>query len=438
MKIPVTQATTGQTAQPGLGMPVRIGVILFALIFVVFGTWAALAPLQGAAHAPGRVMVASYSKTVQHLEGGIVGNILVANGDRVSAGQPLIELDETQSLAQLEIVSSQFTALRVKEARLISERDGLEAVTYPAELSDPDPKARQEIEAQNGIFAARKAANQGSVEVLEQRIEQLRSKIDGLKALRESKEKLAASYTEELEDTQTLLSQGFSDKNRLRELERAFATFAGEAADLTAQISSTEVQIGETRLQIIGLERQFQNEVVGELAETQTAIADVTERVRAIEDVFARMTIRSPVEGIVNGMQFHTIGGVISPGTRIVDIVPQDEDLIVEARVSPNDIDRVALDQEATIRFSAFGRSVPTTFGRVAHLSADIFVDEATGAPYYQARIEVTEQGMEDLEGLQLIPGMPAEVFISTGSRTLLAYLFKPLSNIFARSFIED
>ena len=419
-------------------MPVRIGLILFALVFVVFGTWAAVAPLQGAAHAPGRVMVASYSKTVQHLEGGIVGDILVANGDRVSAGQPLIELDETQSLAQLEIVSSQYTALRVKEARLISERDGLGAVAYPAELSDPDPKARQETEAQNGIFAARKAANQGSVEVLEQRIEQLRSKIDGLKALRESKEKLAASYTEELEDTQTLLSQGFSDKNRLRELERAFATFAGEAADLTAQISSTEVQIGETRLQIIGLERQFQNEVVGELAETQTAIADVTERVRAIEDVFARMTIRSPVDGIVNGMQFHTIGGVISPGTRIVDIVPENDDLIVEARVSPNDIDRVALDQEATIRFSAFGRQVPTTFGRVAHLSADIFVDEATGAPYYQARIEVTEQGMEDLEGLQLIPGMPAEVFISTGSRTLLAYLFKPLSNIFARSFIED
>ena len=147
---------------------------------------------------------------------------------------------------------------------------------------------------------------------------------------------------------------------------------------------------------------------------------------------------RSPVDGIVNGLQFHTIGGVVSPGTPILGIVPEGDDLIVEARVSPNDIDRVALNQEATIRFSAFGRAVPTTFGRVAHLSADSFVDEATGYPYYQARIEVTDEGMEDLQGLELVPGMPAEVFIATGSRTFLQYLFKPLTNALARSFIED
>jgi epimerase transport system membrane fusion protein len=198
------------------------------------------------------------------------------------------------------------------------------------------------------------------------------------------------------------------------------------------------VQIGETRLEIIRLEREFQNEVVSELAQTQTSLDDVTERIRAVEDVVKRTTVRSPVNGIVKGMQFHTIGGVISPGTPILSVVPEDDDLIVEARVSPNDIDRVALDQEAMIRFSAFARSVPTTYGRVVHLSADSFVDEATGFPYYLARIEVTPEGLEDLEGLQLVPGMPAEVFISTGSRTFLQYLLKPLSNTVARSFIED
>ncbi|HIG16506.1 MAG TPA: HlyD family type I secretion periplasmic adaptor subunit, partial [Candidatus Handelsmanbacteria bacterium] len=353
-------------------------------------------------------------------------------------GQPLVKLDETQSLAQLEIVNSQFTALRVREARLIAERDGLDSVVYPADLTDPDAKTRQEQDAQRGIFAARQATRQVRDEVLEQRIEQLRSRVGGIEALKASKQSLAVSYAEELEDARALLSQGFSDKNRLRELERAHATHTGEAADLVAQISGAQIQIGETRLEMIRLEREFQNEVVGELAETQTTLADIEERIKAVRDVDARTTIRSPVDGVVNGLQFHTIGGVISPGIRILDVVPQNDDLIVEARVSPNDIDRVALNQEATIRFSAFDRSVPTTFGRVAHLSADSFVDEATGVQYYTAKIEVTDEGLKDLEGLQLIPGMPAEVFISTGSRTLLEYLFKPLSNALARSFIED
>lgn len=434
----MNEATTSESVSREVGLPFRVGLILFAAVFGIFGIWAAVAPLEGAAHAPGRVMVASYSKTVQHLEGGIVSKILVSNGDRVHAGQPLIVLDETQALAQLEIARTRFTALRVKEARLVAERDGRASVTYPEALPPADPQTREEMDAQNEIFRARRAAQQTSVEVLEQRIEQLRSKIAGLEALRASKEKLAGSYAEEADDARALLAEGFSDKTRLRELERFYARYTGEAADLTAQISSTEVQVGETRLQIIGLEREFQNDVVGELAETRTAIDDAAERVKALEDVVARTTIRSPVDGIVNGMQYHTIGGVITPATRIVDVVPENDDLIIEARVSPNDIDRVALNQEAMIRFSAFDRSVPTTFGRVVHLSADVFVDEATGFPYYQARIEVTEQGLKDLEGLELLPGMPAETFITTGSRTLLQYLFKPLSNTLARSFIED
>lgn len=421
-----------------MNVPVRVGIALAAIVFGVFGVWASTAPLDGAAHAVGRVAVSSTNKTVQHLEGGIVAEIYVENGDRVAAGDPLLKLDETQSTATLQIASTQLVSLLMKEARLVAERDGQDTIAFPNTEAVREQYALAEQMAQQEIFSARRAAMRSSIEVLEQRVEQLRSKISGLQALKESEEKMAASYQDELNDIRSLLDQGFSDRTRLRELERAYATHAGETSDLIAQISSSQVQIGETRLQMIQLEREFQNEVVNELAETQTAIGDARERVRALKDVVARTTIRAPVGGLVNGMQFHTVGGVISPATPILDVVPDDDELIIDARISPLDIDRIAINQEATIRFSSFGSSVPTIFGRLIRLSADSFVDEQTGQPYYQARIEVTPEGLANLGDLKLLPGMPAEVFIATGERTFLQYLFKPLSNTLARSFNED
>lgn len=415
-------------------LPLRIGIILFALIFGVFGLWASVAPLDGAAHAMGRVTVASNSKTAQHLEGGIIAAILVKNGDFVEENELLIKLDETQSLAQLDIVRSQFNALKLKEARLNAEKLKSKSVTYPS----LEGLTEEEIAAENEIFEARRNSLAASTELLVQKTEQLRSQLKGIQALKKSKDALAKSYDEELKDIEELLDQGYSDKNRLRELERALATAIGESADLTANIAAVEVQIGEAQLQIMLQESEFQNEVVNELGETQNALSDVTERVTALQDIVARTSVRSPVAGTIKGMQFHTIGGVISPGTKIVDIVPEDDELIVEANVSPNDIDRIALDQNANIRFSSFGNQVPNIVGRVIYISADIFVDENTGMPYYQARIEVTEEGAKELGDLELVPGMPAEVFIATGSRTFFQYLFKPLSNAVARSFNED
>ena len=415
-------------------LPLRIGLVLFALVFGVFGLWASVAPLDGAAHAFGRVTVASHSKTAQHLEGGIIAAILVKNGDYVEQNQLLIKLDETQSLAQLDIVRKQFNALKLKEARLNAEKLGLETVNYPELKSVTE----QDIASEQQVFAARRAAISASTDLLNQQIEHLRSQLNGIKALKESKEALAKSYQEELTDIEELLGQGYSDKNRLRELERALATAKGESADLTANIASIEVQIGETQLQIMLREREFQNDVVGELAETQNRLNDVAERITALTDVVSRTSVRSPVAGTIKGMQFHTVGGVISPGTRIVDIVPEDDELIVEAQVSPNDIDRIALNQHANIRFSSFGSAVPNVFGKLTYISADIFVDENSGMPYYQARIEVTEEGFKELGDLELVPGMPAEVFVATGSRTFFQYLFKPLSNAIARSFNED
>lgn len=418
--------------------PRRIGMLIFILVFGVFGVWAAFAPLDSSAYGPGSVTVRSYKKVIQHLEGGIVADIVVRDGDRVQAGDPLLILDETQPLAQLEITRSQSIALRVREARLIAERDGLDEVIYPENLPSSDPRVAEEIAAQNGIFYARKSALENSVEILEQRVEQLQSQVVGLRALKQSKEQLAASYFEELQDTRTLLDRGFSDKNRLRDIERNYASFEGEAADLTASIAGTEVQIGETRLQILQQEREHQNEVVNELSETQTNLKDVRERINALQDIVNRTVVRAPDSGLVNGMRVHTEGGVIAPGSTIAEIVPADDELIVEARVSPNDIDRVSAGQKAMIRFSAFGSSVPTIYGTVLSLSADSLVDEATNIPYYLARIEVTPEGMENLGDLILLPGMPAEIFINTGSRTFLQYLFKPFSNALARSFNED
>mgnify|MGYP001353231484 CR=1 FL=1 len=432
-------ANTTAGFNESLGPHKKIGLTLFFLVFVFFGGWAALAPIDGAAVASGAVTVRSYSKLVQHLEGGIIENIFVDNGTEVEKGQPILVLDSTQSQTQLDIANSQFIFLKALESRLLAESDNQESINYPTDFPSLGDTATEERLAQEEIFNARKAMIEGRIGVLEQRIEQLESQTIGLQALRASKEQLAASYSDELQDVIALLSQGFSEKTRLRELERNVANFNGEAADLSANIAVTQMSIGETRLEILQIQTEFLNEVVTELGQVQTNITDVSERITALTDIVSRTIIRAPESGIVNGLQVHTIGGVVTPGMQIVEIVPQKDDLIIEAKVSPMDIDRVAINQEATIRFSSFGNaSVPTIYGQLINLSANSVFDQVTGTTHYLARVEVTPGGMEDLGDLDLMPGMPAEVFISTGDRTMLEYLFKPFSNAMARSFRED
>ncbi|MCP5330236.1 MAG: HlyD family type I secretion periplasmic adaptor subunit [Pseudomonadales bacterium] len=438
--MPATQASRPevQEVETGIEAPRRAGLFIALLVFGVFGVWAAFAPIQGAAHAPGTVTVRSYKKTIQHLEGGMINRIFVQNGDHVEAGDVILELDGTQSLAQLEIANAQATALMALEARLIAERDGLETVAYPAALSRSDANASTEMAAQDQVFHARKAAHDGNIAVLEQRIEQLRSRVEGLKAMKESKELLAASFNEELQDTRILLEQGFSDKLRLRELERNFAAYKGEAAELLANISSTQMQVGETQLQILQVENEFRSDVVTQLSDTQTRLKDVRERITALNDVVERTHVRAPVSGVLTGMQYHTEGGVVGPGAPIAEVVPQSDELIIESRVSPIDIDRVHTGQEATIRFSSFSSRTPTIYGTVLSVSADAMAEQQTGMPYYLARVAVNPEGMEALGDLTLVPGMPAEVFISSGPRTFLQYVMKPFSNAMARSLIED
>lgn len=418
--------------------PKRFGLLVAFLVFGVFGVWSALAPLEGYAHAPGFITVKSYKKVVQHLEGGIVKELRVQNGDHVEEGDIMLVLDSTQALAQLEIANAQLLARLAHEARLRAERDAADTITWPDDLPATGAGASERA-SQQQVFNARKATHDGSIAVLEQRIDQLESRVQGLKALRESKSVLARSFDDELSDARTLLARGFENKLRLRDLERNHAQASGEVAELDAQIAATEIQIGETRLQILQVQNEFQREVANELASAQVELQNTRERVMALRDIVARTDVRAPTSGIVNNLQIHTIGGVIGPGNPIAEIVPGSDDLIIEARVATMDIDRVAEGQEAMVRLSAFNsKSVPTLYGTVIGLSADAIVDQPTQIPYYAARIALNPESLAELEDMELIPGMPAEAFISTGSRTFLQYLMKPLTNAMARSFRED
>ena len=417
----------------------RFGLTAFFLLFGFGGFWAVTAPIDGAAIAPGEVAVKSYSKVVQHLEGGIIKNIFVEDGALVETNDPILEIDNTQSLTELEAQNKRLFSLRALEVRLEAERDGLDRLDYPSSFNSMGRQGEEEMSVQVEIFNARLSANNGSVELLEQRIEQLQSQITGYKAQQASKEELTASYSEELADVRELLSQGFSDKNRLRDLERNISISEGEVAELASNIASAQVSIGEAKIRILQEEKEFHNAVVSELREVQAEINVGVEITKALEDVVSRTIVRAPDSGIVNGLQVHTVAGVISPGMRILDIVPQEDELIIESKLSPMDIDRVAVGQEATIRFSSFGMgTAPSTYGKVTSVSADSMIDELTGYIYYLARIEVTQESLEALGDLSLVPGMPAEVFIATGSRTFLQYIFKPLTNSVTRSLRED
>lgn len=421
--------------------PIRmIGGLVLLVTLGVFGVWSFFAPIDSSALAPGTVAVKSHRKTVQHLDGGIVKKIIAKEGDFVHVGDVLLILDDTQIKAQLEIVKGELVTLLTMESRLIAERDGLERIVYSERLNSIHDLRLAEAQAgQEQIFSARKNTHEGEISVLQKRVSQLKTKISGLKGQQQSKKELVSSYKEEISDLRELLAEGFADKQRLREIERNYSRINGEIAELESTIAGSQIQIGETQLQILQLQKQFQEEVVNKLGEVQSQLYDVNERLIAFQDKVDRTVIKSPAEGNVLGMSVHTEGGVITPGTPILDIVPQDEELIIDAKVSPLDIDRVSIGLTAEVRFSAFKQALtPVVEGKVINLSADSLYDEQAGISYYQAKVELTPESYQKMAGLDLVPGMPAEVLINTGERTLFEYLVQPITNAFARAFIED
>jgi epimerase transport system membrane fusion protein len=421
--------------------PERIfGLLILLIAFGIFGTWAAVAPIDGAAVAPGIVTVESSRKTVQHFDGGFVDDIYVTEGDHVESGQLLVRLDDTQVRAQLEIAKGQYFALRAEESRLIAERDGVDEITFPAELMErqDDPRVRDAISGQKRLFENRRMALQNEKQVLQQRIEQLREQIHGYESLSDNWARRASLYREEIDALNQLVEKGFSEKSRLREYERLEAEVMGEQSQHDASLSGAKVRIIETELQIVQLRRDFDTEVAERLRQVQPELADLQERIQALSETVERTEIRAPVSGSVVNLTVHTKGGIVEPRQRILGIVPQGVPLIVEARVSPQDIDRVFPGLEAEIRFTAFNSSTPTVPGTVLTVSGDRLTDEATGQPYFLARIRVNDEGMDALQGLTLLPGMPATVMIKTGARTLLAYLTKPITDRLATAFRED
>lgn len=416
----------------------RIGYLILFITFGLFGGWAALAPLDSAALASGVVTVQGYRKTVQHLEGGIIRSLRVRDGDQVAAGDLLIELDPTQASAEQEALRSQLIATRALESRLLAERDDQAGVEF-GEGDAQDARVQEARRNEEGIFRARRTARLGEEEVLSKRVVQLEEQARGIRAVIAGKQGLAASYREEIGDLRALLKDGYVDKLRLREQERNLAQLESDVAELRSEAARVELQVGETRLQIIQLRKDFAREVADKLAETQTLLFELRERLAAAEDRLRRTRIVAPEAGMVMGMKIHTVGGVVSPGTPLLDIVPAGQPLVIEVQISPLDIDRIQIGKRAEVRFSAFSSSItPVIEGSLTRVSADRLVNEDNGTAYYLGRVELTEKGRRDLGELVLVPGMPAEVLLNTGERTLLNYLVQPATNALARSMIED
>lgn len=426
----------------------RIRLLGYAVVLIVFfglGTWAAIAPLASAAHAPGKIRVESNRKTVQHLEGGIVSSLPVRDGDFVEKDQIVMTLDDTQAKSQLEIVHGLYVVALAREARLAAQRDQMEQVDYPEFLREraDDSRVQEAMDVQNQIFTVRKAAYENEIALYAQQVEQLESQLEGLEAQKDASERLVNSYSADFRDVKGLEKKGYAERRQVRELARQVTENQGELGDLVSRIASTRSQIVEAKLKSLQLQKELQREVAAELDSVRERMFQLFEQRQALQDTLARTVIRAPQSGKVLGLTVHTVGAVISEGEPLLDIVPENERLVIEAKVLPIDIDRVAVGQMADIRFSAFKTRETTRIqGRLITLSADSIVDDrdVDRKPYYQAVVEITDEGIEQLRerNLTLIAGMPAEVFVRTGERTLVQYLTDPLVNTLARAFIED
>lgn len=417
---------------------VMIGFLIILLAFGGLGTWAALAPIMSAAVAPGVVKVASERKTIQHLEGGIVKEILVKEGQSVEAGQVLLRLDDTTPRARVALLRGQQDVLAVQMARLEAERDGRAKAVFPADQLErrAEPHVARLLAGEEALLASRNAAQQAQINILRQRNLQYNEKILGLEAQMTAAKTKIEYIHEELKAAESLLEQGMYTKPRYYALQREAANLGGDIGKLRADIASMRESIAETDMRIITLKQEAQKEANDRLQTVRAQLNEANERLSAAMDILNRTEITAPQAGTVFGLQAHTIGGVINQGVPILDIVPKDDKLIVEARVRTDDIDVVHTDLPAEVRFTSLNwRTTPVFRGKVTRVSADRFTDSQRGDAYYLAQVEV-EPGQTS--GLNLQPGMPSEVYIVTGERTPLEYLLKPIIDQMRRGLLEE
>ena len=416
------------------------GIIVVAILAGGVGGWAATTELSGALIAQGSIVVDSNVKKVQHPTGGVVGEVRVHDGDHVKAGEIVVRLDDTVTRANLAIVTKGLDEFAARRARLVAERDGAEAVVFPAELlaRQDEPTVANATTNERKLFELRRSARVGQKAQLKQRIIQLEEEIGGFVAQQNAKSREITLIERELEGVRELRQKNLISITRLTSLEREAARIEGERAQLIASVAQAKGKIVETQLQIIQIDQDLSSEVAKDMREVDAKTGEFIERKVTAEDQLKRIDIRAPQDGTVLQSAVHTVGGVITAGEPIMLVVPGADNLLVEAKVNPQDVDQLQLGQSAMLRFSAFNqRSTPEINGTVTRISADTTTDQRTGQSYYTIRISMANEEVLRLGDVKLIPGMPVEAFVQTGERTVFSYLVKPLRDQLMRTFRE-
>ena len=419
-----------------------VGMVIVGFVTFGIGGWATTSELTGAVIGQGVLVVDSSVKKVQHPTGGVVGELRVREGDKVLAGDILLRLDETQTLANATIVSKSFDELVARQARLEAERDNADQITFPKLLlertRDPASEAARAIAAERSLFDLRRQARGGQKAQLKERSAQLQEEIKGYLGQAEAKQREVDFVHKELEGVRTLFEKRLVPMNRLTALERDTARLEGERSQLSGMTAQAKGKIAEIELQIIQIDQDLRTEVGKDLIETRSKISELAERKTAAVDQLYRIDIRAPQSGRVHQLAVHTVGGVISPGEQIMLIVPDADALAVEVKIAPRDIDQVYVGQAASMRFAAFDqKTTPEIEGEVSLVSADLVQEQRTGMSYYTARVLLNPEEVARLGNAKLLPGMPVDVFIKTPGRTALSYLIKPLRDQAERAFKE-
>jgi HlyD family secretion protein len=425
--------------RPAVHAPARWGVALVVFFVLAFGSWGCLVPLDGGAVAPGIVNPDSGKKTIQHLEGGIIAELPVREGERVKTGQPIVVLESTQARAAHETLVQQRLSLVARKARLEAERAGLARIDWPAELRMAQSSIKPLLDAQQEVFDTRRQTHASRREILAQRIEQLLHQIRGYEAQVVSASKQIGFVAEELSAKEFLVGRGLIPKPEALRLKRTNAEISGKMGEYEAEIARARQQIGEARLQILAVDAERADQIAGDFEKVRSELADVSEKMLASADVVRRTVVAAPVDGTVVDIKFKTLGGVVQRGEPILSIVPVGDELIVEARLTPVDVKAVHAGLEARLNLSAWSsRLVPKIPGIVRTVSADRLTDETTRQPYYLARVAIDRPTLQRVApGVDLIPGMPVEVLVVTERRTMLDYLLRPFDDALWRSFRE-
>lgn len=424
----------------GIGRYLWIGLAGVLLLVGGVGGWAATSSLAGAVIAPGTVVVDTYIKKVQHPTGGVVSEIRVQDGDRVRAGDVVMRLDETMTRASLGVILAQLDELHVRLARLKAERDDAPSLSLPSSLSPraAEPEIAEMFGGERTLFESRRSGRQGQLAQLGERINQLAEEIAGLEALLEAKARELELVKTELEENRKLWQRNLISLAKFTSLQREEARIAGEHANLVATIARTRARVAETRLQLIQLDQDHRTEVMKDLRDAQGKIAELVERRVAAEDMMKRVEIRAPRDGVVHQLGVHTVGGVVGPGEQIMQVVPEGENLFIDARVSPRDIDQIHVGQPTVIRFPAFNqRTTPEFAGSITYVAADLGRDQQTGETFFVVRVALAPGELDRQGSLKLLPGMSAEIYARTLDRTALSYAIKPLTDQIARAFTE-